>query len=99
MDIAVCGNPTLDELFQKGGVRISPGGSALFVSSAANFLGANVKIIGNIGEGYPSNVLRWLKHHGLNLSLLKKTEGPSTRFRIGYYHGSRRLWLLHSGEP
>src|SRR3989442_7372305 len=30
MDIAVCGNPTLDELVQKGRVRISPGGSALF---------------------------------------------------------------------
>ncbi len=99
MDIAVCGNPTLDELVQKGRVRISPGGSALFASSAANYLGANVGIIGNIGEDYPSSVLSWLKHHGLSLSVLKKTKGPSTRFRIGYYRGSRRLWLLHPGLP
>ena len=98
MDVAVCGNPTLDELVQKGRVRISPGGSALFVSSAANYLGAKVGIIGNIGEDYPSRVLTWLKNHGLNLSLLKKTNGPSTRFRIGYDHGSRRLWLLHAGR-
>ena len=99
MDIAVCGNPTLDELVQKGRVRISPGGSALFASSAANYLGANVGIIGNIGEDYPSSVLSWLRHHGLSLSVLKKTKGPSTRFRIGYYRGSRRLWLLHPGLP
>ena len=98
MNIAVCGNPTLDELVQKETVRISPGGSALFVSSAAGYLGANVGIIGNIGEDYPSNVLSWLKNHGLKLNLLKKTKGPSTRFRIGYYRGSRRLWLLHAGR-
>jgi sugar/nucleoside kinase (ribokinase family) len=99
MDIAVCGNPTLDELVQKGRVRISSGGSALFVSAAANYLGANVGIIGNIGEDYPSSVLSWLKHHGLNLTLLKKTKGPSTRFRIIYDRGSRRLWLASPGHP
>jgi len=99
MDIAVCGNPTLDEFIQKGRVRISPGGSALFVSGAATYLGARVGIIGNVGEDYPSSVLSWLKHHGLNLRLLKTTKGPSTRFRIGYFHGSRRLWLLQSGQP
>jgi sugar/nucleoside kinase (ribokinase family) len=98
MDIVVCGNPTLDELVQKRGrVRVSPGGSALFVSSAADYLGAKVGIIGNIGEDYPSNVLSWLKNHGLKLNLLKKTRGHSTRFRIGYNHGSRTLWLLHAG--
>jgi sugar/nucleoside kinase (ribokinase family) len=98
MNIAVCGNPTLDELVQKETVRISPGGSALFVSSAAGYLGAKVGIIGNIGEDYPSNVLSWLKNHGLKLNLLKKTKGPSTRFRIDYRRGSRRLWLLHAGR-
>jgi sugar/nucleoside kinase (ribokinase family) len=99
MDIVVCGNPTLDELVQEEGrVRISPGGSALFVSGAADYLGAKVGIVGNIGEDYPSSVLNWLKHHRLNLSLLTKTKGDSTRFRIGYFHGSRRLWLIHPGR-
>ncbi len=98
MNIAVCGNPTLDELVQKETFRISPGGSALFVSSAAGYLGANVGIIGNIGEDYPSYVLSWLRNHGLKLNLLKKTKGPSTRFRIGYHRGTRRLWLLHAGR-
>jgi sugar/nucleoside kinase (ribokinase family) len=98
MDIAVCGNPTLDELVREGRVRISPGGSALFVSGAANYLGARVKIIGNIGEDYPSRVLSWLRDHGVNLRLLKKTGGPSTRFRISYDGRSRRLWLASAGQ-
>lgn len=98
MNIVVCGNPTLDELVQGERVRISPGGSALFVSGAADYLGAKVGIIGNIGEDYPSSVLSWLKHHGLNVSLLRKTKGPSTRFRIGYHHGSRRLWVIEAGR-
>ena len=54
--------------------------------------------MGNIGEDYPSGVLSWFRHHGLKLRLLKKTRGPSTRFRIAYDHGSRRLWLLQAGR-
>lgn len=98
MNIVVCGNPTLDELVQEERVRISPGGSALFVSGAADYLGAKVRIMGNIGQDYPSNVLGWFKNRGLNSTLLKKTQGPSTRFRIDYGHGSRRLWLLYAGR-
>ena len=98
MNIVVCGDPTLDELVQEGIVRISPGGSALFVSGAADYLGAKVGIMGNIGEDYPANVLSWLTHHGLNLSLLIQTKGPSARFRISYDHGFRSLWLRHAGR-
>jgi sugar/nucleoside kinase (ribokinase family) len=99
MDIAICGNPTLDELVQNGKVRVSPGGSALFASSAAKYLGARVRIIGNVGEDYPQRVLSWLRHRGLDLRPLRKTEGPSTRFRISYLQGSRRLWLVDPGRP
>jgi sugar/nucleoside kinase (ribokinase family) len=99
MDIAVCGNPTLDVLGKDGRIRITPGGTALFASCAAEYLRARVRIIGNIGEDYPRSVLSWLKYRGLNLRLLRKTENPSTRFRIGYHQESRRLWLLEPGSP
>lgn len=98
MKIVVCGNPTLDELVREGRVRIFPGGSALFVSGAADYLGATVGIMGNIGADYPSSVLSWLLQNGLNLSLLNRTKGPSTRFRISYNHGSRSLLLIHAGR-
>lgn len=97
MDIAVCGNLTLDVLVQGQRARISPGGTGLYASCAAQYLGAKVRIIGNVGQDYPLSVLSWLKHRGLNLGLLRKTESPSTRFRIAYSEGSRKLWLLDSG--
>jgi sugar/nucleoside kinase (ribokinase family) len=98
MDIAVCGNPTIDELVQNGRVRISPGGSALFSSCAAAYLGSKVGILGNIGEDYPSIILRRLKSLHIDVRSLRKSERPSTRFQITRINRSRRLRLLESGD-
>jgi sugar/nucleoside kinase (ribokinase family) len=98
MDILVCGNPTIDELVQNGRVCASPGGSALFASCAAGYLGSRVGILGNIGEDYPPRVLRRLKTLHIDIRLLKKSKGPSTRFQITRTNGSRKLRLLESGE-
>jgi sugar/nucleoside kinase (ribokinase family) len=98
MDIAVCGNPTIDELVQKGRVRISPGGSALFSSCAAAYLGSKVRIVGNIGEDYPSSILRRLKSLHIDVRSLKRSERRSTRFQITRINGSRKLRLLESGD-
>ncbi len=98
MDIAVCGNPTLDEIVEHARVSLVPGGSALYVSSAAAFLGAKVGILGNVGDDYPSKVLKWLGDRGVDLKLLKRVHCPSTRFRIVYDYRSRKLWLLQPGQ-
>src|SRR5207245_10292761 len=79
LDIAVCGNPTIDELVHNGRVRVLPGGSALFASCAAGYLGARVGILGNIGEDYPPNILSSLMIVHTNVPFLKKTSGNSTR--------------------
>ena len=71
----------------------------MFASGAADYLGARVRIVGNIGEDYPGRILRWLTHRGLNRSLLRNTESRTTRFRITYRHEARRLWLLEPGRP
>src|SRR5689334_6455811 len=98
MDIAVCGNPTIDELVQNSRVRISPGGSALFSACAAAYLGSKVRILGNIGEDYPSSTLRRLKTLHIDVRSLKRSERRSTRFQITRINGSRRLRLLESGD-
>jgi len=98
MDIAVCGNPTIDELVQNGRVRISPGGSALFSSCAAAYLGSKVRILGNIGEDYPSSILRRLKTLHIDVRSLKRSNRRSTRFQITRINGSRKLRLLESGD-
>jgi sugar/nucleoside kinase (ribokinase family) len=98
MDIAVCGNPTIDELVQNRRVRISPGGSALFSSCAAAYLGSKVRILGNIGEDYPSSILRRLKTLHIDVRSLKRSERRSTRFQIARINGSRKLRLIESGD-
>jgi len=98
LDIAVCGNPTIDELVQNGRVRTSPGGSALFSSCAAAYLGSTVGILGNIGEDYPLANLRRLRAMNVDTRFLRKSVGPSTRFRITRINGSRKLRLLEPGD-
>jgi sugar/nucleoside kinase (ribokinase family) len=98
-NVAICGNLTIDEIVQQDRVTISPGGSALFASGAAVSLGAKASILGNIGEDYPPSVVTRLRTLRVNTRLLHRTEGPSTRFRITRFNGSRKLQLLAPGEP
>jgi sugar/nucleoside kinase (ribokinase family) len=71
----------------------------LFASCAAAYLGAKVGILGSIGEDYPTAILRRLKTLHLDIRMLRKTERPSTRFRITRLNGSRKLQLLEPGDP
>ena len=98
MDIAVCGNPTIDELVQNGRVRTSPGGSALFTSCAAAYLGSRVGIIGTIGEDYPPKILKRLKTLHIDIHFLRETPRPSTRFQITRNNRSRKLRLIEPGS-
>jgi len=98
MGSVVCGNLTLDELVEDGRVRIFPGGSALFASCAAAYLGSRVGILGNIGEDYPRPILRRLRTLHIDLRLVRKTEGSSTRFQITRFNGFRRLRLVDPGH-
>ena len=94
----VCGNLTIDELVMNHRTSISPGGSAMFASAAAAKLGAKVGILGSVGEDYPPAIRRRLEKTGIDIKYLKKTTGPSTRFRITRFDGSRRLKLLEPGK-
>jgi len=98
LDIAVCGNPTIDELVGNGKVRTSPGGSALFTSCAAAYLGSKVGIIGTIGEDYPPKILKRLKTLHIDIHFLRETPRPSTRFQITRNNGSRKLELIEPGS-
>jgi sugar/nucleoside kinase (ribokinase family) len=98
LDIAVCGNPTIDELVQNGKVHTSPGGSALFTSCAAAYLGSKVGIIGTVGEDYPPKILKRLKTLYIDIHFLRKTPRPSTRFQITRNNGSRKLRLIEPGS-
>ena len=79
-------------------VRTSPGGSALFTSCTAAYLGSRVGILGNVGQDYPPRILKRLRTLQLDLRYLRKKERPSTRFEITQINGSRKLRLLEAGD-
>ena len=97
MRIGVYGNLTLDELDQNGEQLVRPGGSALYSSLAAAYLGARVSIFSNIGRDYPKNILSSISSHLIDIAGVKKFDGLTTRFRISYNADSRRLEMVHPG--
>ena len=97
MKIGVCGNLTIDEL-GRNGVRVCPGGSALFSSLAAASLGAKVSIVSSIGNDYPTKALLEMKRKGIDIARVENLDGNTTRFRISYRRTSRILELIHPGN-
>src|SRR5438034_9831333 len=95
----VVGNPTIDELIDRRGVGAKPGGSALFASCAAAYLGGKVRVLGNIGEDYPQDILRRLESRHIDTKLLNRIWGQSTRFQITNLKGQGKLQLLAAGYP
>ncbi len=98
MRIGVYGNLTLDELDQNGEHLVRPGGSALYSSLAAAYLGARVSIFSNIGRDYPKNLLSSISSNLIDIAGVKKFDGLTTRFRISYNADSRRLEMVHPGR-
>jgi len=98
VSIGVYGNLTLDELDQNGKKTVRPGGSALYSSLAAAYIGARVSVHSNIGHDYPRNLLSLLNERRIDVSGVKTLDGPTTRFRISYRGDSRKLALIHPGR-
>ena len=98
MRIGVFGNLTLDELDQNGERLIRPGGSALYSSLAAAYLGARVSIFSNIGRDYPKKILSSIGSNLIDVAGIRKFDGLTTRFRISYGADSRRLEVVHPGQ-
>jgi sugar/nucleoside kinase (ribokinase family) len=96
--IGVYGNLTLDELDRNGKVVVRPGGSALYSSLAAAYLGARVSVFSNVGRDYPRNMLSLISSRGIDVSAIKKLNSLTTRFRISYGADSRKLKLIHLGQ-
>jgi fructokinase len=96
--IGVYGNLTLDELDQNGKQTVRPGGSALYSSLAAAYLGARVSVQSNIGRDYPKNLLSLLNKRRIDVSGVQRLDGPTTRFGISYNGDSRKLTLIHPGH-
>lgn len=98
MKLLSVGNLTIDEIVSDSGLeRVAPGGSAFYASVAASFLGVDVGVVSSLGPDYPQDALDWMTKRNVNLRGVRKTNFASTRFRLLYGRGSRRVRLLNQG--
>ncbi len=96
--LTVLGNLTIDEIVNQKGVHVAPGGPAYHVSRAAAYLGAKVRLVSNIGRDYPGGMLSSLSRAGVDLRDVERDIGSTTRFKLSYTKGTRRIWLLERGR-
>jgi sugar/nucleoside kinase (ribokinase family) len=98
LNLISIGNLTIDEIVSDSGPRwFAPGGSAFYSSVTASFLGADAGSVSSIGLDYPQDVLEWMTQRKVNLRRLQKNNLASTRFRLLYERGSRKVRLLNRG--
>lgn len=74
------GHVSVDKIENVNGIRVQPGGAALYAAIAARTLSKNVSLVSAIGRDYPfQDVLKHLDH-----SWVKMYNMLSTRFHIRY---------------
>lgn len=74
------GHVSVDKIENVNGVRVQPGGAALYAAMAARTLPTNVRLVSAIGRDYPfQDILKHLDH-----SRVKTYSMSSTRFHIRY---------------
>src|SRR5881296_3701618 len=89
---------TIDEIVSDSGLnRIVPGGSAFYASVTASIFGAGAGILSSIGPDYPQDSLAWMAKKKVNLKGIQTGNSASTRFRLMYKQGNRKVRLLNRG--
>ncbi len=96
--LAVLGSLTLDEIVSYRETRVTPGGSAFYVSATSAQLGAKVDVISQVGMDYPSSNLTWLKKREVGVERVKQLKGKTCRFKLWYRKGARTLQLVRAGS-
>ncbi len=103
-DILSVGHFSIDDIFlpQKSVPYIILGGSAAYVSLAAQILGAKTSVISKVGLDFPEAYLWWLRQEGVDLSgVIRVEEAKSTRFELRYSSDflSREMRLKFKAPP
>jgi len=99
-DLVTVGHFAFDWIVRKNlKSRWTLGGPPTYVSLSAKALGANVSLISKIGADFSDEYITWLSRNGVDLQGVKRTNGPTTRFKIAYNDATRTLQLVARCEP
>jgi len=99
-DLVTVGHFAFDWIVRKNlKSRWTLGGPPTYVSLSAKALGANVSLISKVGADFSDEYVTWLSRNGVDLQGVKRTNGPTTRFKIAYNDATRTLQLVARCEP
>lgn len=96
--VHVVGYLSIDRI-EHGGRSVDgvPGGAALYGALAANAAGAPVKLYAIAGDDFRDEWLAQLAERGIDISAMRRADGPTRRARLAYGAGDRRM-SAHHGE-
>ncbi|HEY6952959.1 MAG TPA: PfkB family carbohydrate kinase, partial [Bacteroidota bacterium] len=87
MSLLVVGSVALDSVETPfGKVKDALGGSAVYISVAASYFTAPVKVVGVVGGDFPKQHLDFLKERNIDLDGLQIVQGGKTFRWTGKYH-------------
>ena len=87
MSLLVVGSVALDSVETPfGKVKDALGGSAVYISIAASYFTAPVKVVGVVGGDFPKEHLEFLKERNVDLDGLQIVQGGKTFRWSGKYH-------------
>ncbi|HUI31451.1 MAG TPA: PfkB family carbohydrate kinase [Candidatus Acidoferrales bacterium] len=87
MSLLVVGSIALDTIETPFGRadRVA-GGSAVYISAAASYFTAPIRLVGVVGSDFPDSELKFLESRGIDLAGIQVVEGGKTFFWSGRYH-------------
>ncbi len=93
LDLVVVANLLVDDIVFPDGRTLmgEPGGAALYFSLAASLWGASVGVASVRGDDYPAAALDQLAARGVDLSGVRRLDGPGVRTWLLYEERARRV--------
>ncbi len=87
MGLLVVGSLALDTIETPfGRADMVAGGSAVYISAAASYFAAPIRLVGVVGSDFPKSELEYLESRGVDLAGLQTIEGGKTFHWSGRYH-------------
>ncbi len=87
MSLLVVGSIALDTIETPfGRADMVAGGSAVYISAAASYFTAPIRLVGVVGSDFPKSEIEFLESRGIDLAGLQTIEGGKTFHWSGRYH-------------
>jgi len=98
MGATFIGHVSVDTVIRGGEMRKAMGGTVVYGSVAATKHGYKSSIVSKVGRDFPDEYLIYLSRLGIDISGIKFSDKPTTKFKLVYQDSERNLYLMSKCE-